>query len=64
MNKQDYISKKDIMRMYDCESDKALRILKLMYNIKYAFKVGKQYYTTAEYNAKFFQLYKCKNVII
>lgn len=54
MNKQDYISKKDIMRMYDCESDKALRILKLMYNIKYAFKVGKQYYTTAEYNAKFF----------
>ena len=52
------------MRMYDCESDKALRILKLMYNIKYAFKVGKQYYTTAEYNAKFFELYKGKNVII
>lgn len=64
MNKQDYISKKDIMRMYDCESDKALRILKLMYNIKYAFKVGKQYYTTTEYNAKFFELYKGKNVII
>ena len=50
--------------MYDCESDKALRILKLMYNIKYAFKVGKQYYTTTEYNAKFFELYKGKNVII
>ena len=64
MDKQDYISKKDIMRMYDCESDKALRILKLMYNIKYAFKVGKQYYTTAEYNKQFFELYKGKSVIV
>ena len=50
--------------MYDCESDKALRILKLMYNIKYAFKVGKQYYTTAEYNKQFFELYKGKSVIV
>ena len=41
MTEENYLSKKDIMRMYDCESDKALRILKLMYNIKYAFKVGK-----------------------
>lgn len=64
MFEQKYIGKKDVMEMYGCESDKALRILKCMYNIKYAIKMGKQYYTTEEYNKKFFELYKGKSVVI
>ena len=64
MTEENYLSKKDIMRMYDCESDKALRILKCMYNIQFAFKLGNRYYTTEEYNRKFFELYKGKKVLI
>lgn len=64
MNEQKYIGKKDVMQMYGCESDKALRILKCMYNIQFAFKLGNRYYTTEEYNRKFFELYKGKKVLI
>ena len=52
MFEQKYIGKEDVMQMYGCESDKALRILKCMYNIQFAFKLGNRYYTTEEYNRK------------
>jgi len=37
--------KKEIMRVFHCESDKALRILKFMQQCGYATKIGREYYT-------------------
>ena len=43
-NQQNMLSKKDIMEIYNCESNKALRILKLMFQMGYGNKIGKEYY--------------------
>lgn len=37
--------KKEIMSIFNCESDKALRILKFMQQCGYATKIGREYYT-------------------
>ena len=36
------------MNLFKCESDKALRILKLMYSMQEANKIGREYYVTQE----------------
>lgn len=47
------LSKSDIMNMYHCESDKALRILKVMFQMGYGNKVGKEYYISRKQQEQF-----------
>ena len=46
--RQKMLCKKDIMQIYDCESNKAIRILKLMFQMGYGNKIGKEYYISQE----------------
>ena len=39
-----YYGKKDIMRIFNCESDKALKILKVIFQMKEGVKIGREYY--------------------
>ena len=47
MDKELY-NKKDIMALLGCESDKALRLLKFLFSIDKANKIGKEYYVKKE----------------
>lgn len=47
------IGKKEIMDIYHCESDKALRILKLMFQMGYGNKIGKEYYVSQKAQEEF-----------
>lgn len=58
------LNKKDIMFLYKCGSDKALRLLKFMYEVGYGNKFGKEYYVTNDALNKFLADYAGKNVII
>ena len=42
------IGKREIMDIYHCESDKALRILKLMFQMGYGNKIGKEILCVSE----------------
>ena len=44
IKKYQVLTKTDIMSIYKCESNKALRILKLMFQMGYGNKIGKEYY--------------------
>lgn len=57
-------NKQDIMDFFKCESDKALRILKVMYQMKMANKIGKEYYVTQETLMKFLEQYMGEEIII
>lgn len=46
-------NKDDIKMLLTCENDKALRFLKVLYQMKYAIKIGKEYYVKAEDFEKF-----------
>ena len=56
--------KNDIMELLSCESDKALRFLKLATQTGFATKVGKDYQMTREKVEKFLKQYEGKNLII
>lgn len=56
--------KSDIMELFGCESDKALRFLKLATQTGYATKIGKDYQMTRENVEKFLKQYEGKNLII
>lgn len=45
--------KQDIIELFGCANDKALRILKLMYQMGYGNKIGKEYYVLREQQQKF-----------
>lgn len=60
----DLLNKKDIMNLYKCKSDKALRLLKFMYDVGYANRFGKEYYVTNKALDKFLADYAGKNVMI
>ena len=60
----DVYCKNDIMKMFNCESDKALKILKIMYQMKLANKIGKEYYTERENLVKFLNDFKGKEILI
>lgn len=60
----DLYDKSDIMKMFKCESDKALRILKIMYQMNEACKIGKQYYVERECLLRFLEDFKGKEIII
>ena len=57
-------NKSDIMEWYGCEGDKALRILKLMYQVGKGVKIGKGYYTTKQSHNEFIDNYLGKTVFI
>lgn len=57
-------NKEDIMSIFKCESDKALRILRLAYQMKYATKIGKEYYMSKEDFKSFLEQIKGRNTII
>lgn len=44
----DIYCKDDIMSLFKCRSDKALKILRTMFSMKKAIKIGKEYYTTQD----------------
>lgn len=57
-------NKKDIMNIFSCESDKALRILRLLYSMIEATKIGREYYISKESFDQFVEDMKGKEVII
>jgi hypothetical protein len=56
--------KNDIMEIYRCESNKALRILKLMFQMGYGNKIGKEYYVSREAQEEFIKNMAGKEVFI
>ena len=56
--------KSDIMNLYDCESNKALKILKLLYQMGKGNKIGKEYYVTKKNHDDFVKTFQGKEVII
>ena len=64
MNQQKMLCKKDIMDIYNCESNKALRILKLMFQMGYGNKIGKEYYISQESQNEFIKNMVGKEVYI
>ena len=57
-------NKEDIMNIFSCESDKALRILRLAHQMKYATKIGKEYYISKIDFKSFLDQIKGRNTII
>lgn len=60
----DIYNKEDIMKMFKCESDKALRILRLMFLTRDGFKIGREYYVTKKSLEKFMEDIKGKSLYI
>lgn len=58
------LGKKEIMDVYHCESDKALRILKLMFQMGYGNKIGKEYYVSQKAQEDFLKNMVGKEVYI
>ncbi len=58
------LCKNDIMDIYHCESNKALRILKLMFQMGYGNKIGKEYYISKEAQEEFVRNMAGKEVFI
>lgn len=60
----DVYGKQDIMKIFKCESDKALKILKVMYQMKEANKIGKEYYVDKDSLIQFLDKYKGEEILI
>lgn len=58
------LDKEAIMQIFNCQSDKSLKILKLMYANSFGCKIGKEYYITRNEFIKFMNSYKGKPLII
>ena len=58
------LGKKEIMDVYHCESDKAIRILKLMFQMGYGNKIGKEYYVSKKAQEDFLKNMVGKEVYI
>ena len=63
-NQQKMLGKKDIMEIYDCENDKALKILKQMFEMGYGSKIGKEYYVSRKSQEAFVSNMAGKSVYI
>lgn len=63
-NPHKMLGKKDIMELYNCESNKALRILKLMFQMGYGNKIGKEYYVSWKAHEDFVKKMVGKEVFI
>ena len=64
IKKYQILNKNDIMNIYKCESNKALRILKLTFQMGYGNKIGKEYYISLESQTDFLNAMKGKEVFI
>ena len=64
LNKCRILTKTDIMSIYKCESNKALKILKIMFQMGYGNKIGKEYYISLESQSDFLADMKGKEVFI
>ena len=62
--KQKMLDKSDIMDIYNCESNKALKILRLMFQMGYGNKIGKEYYISKESQEEFVKNMTGKQVYI
>lgn len=56
--------KNDIMKMFKCESDKALKILKVMFQMNEANKIGKEYYVKKDTLLQFLEDMKGKEIYL
>lgn len=63
-NQLEIINKSDIMSLYKCESNKALKILKVMFQMGYGNRIGKEYYITYEAYQNFMKKMAGKEVYI
>ena len=52
------------MEQFHCESDKALRILKMMFQMGYGNKIGKEYYVSLNSQLDFLDKMRGKEVFI
>ena len=52
------------MAIFSCESDKALKILRLSHQMGYALKLGKEYYIQKEDFGSFLDQIKGRNTIL
>lgn len=57
-------NKDDIMALFQCESDKALRFMKLLKQMGYSLKIGKEYYIKKDELKRFLDDYKGKDIMI
>ena len=64
INNTTMLTKSDIMKIFHCENDKALKILKVMYQMGYGNKIGKEYYVSKNSQEDFIKDMKGKEVII
>ena len=60
----DIYGKNDIMMIFKCESDKALKILKIMFQMREANKIGREYYVDKDSLLKFLEDMKGKEINI
>ena len=58
------LNKQDIMDIYHCESAKALKILRVMFNMGYGNKIGKEYYASRQSHEEFVTAMAGKEVFI
>lgn len=54
----------DLEIIFQCEHQKALRIMKLLFSLKYAVKIGKTYYVKHADFERFFDDFKGKDIAI
>lgn len=59
-----YYGKKDIMRIFNCESDKALKILKIIFQMREGNKIGREYYVKKQALDSFMEDMKGKALYI
>lgn len=64
LNSLAMLDKRDIMDIYHCESNKALKILKVMFFMGFATKVGKEYYVSRKSHDSFVEAMAGKEVFI
>lgn len=61
---RDIYDVKDVEIIFRCEHQKALRIMKLLFSMKYALKMGKNYYVKRDDFERFFSDFAGKDVAI
>ena len=63
-DKIELYGKRDIMELFKCESDKALRILKVMYQMNMANKIGKEYYVEKNKLIAFLEDFRGQEILL
>ncbi len=63
-NRNTVLTKKDIMAIFKCENNKALKILKLLFQMGFGLKIGKGYYTTQNGLDEFIKTMAGKKVVV